>query len=204
MASDQGRPVPPPPDLNSRKFPLRKVSAATWWRIYSATHGPCYFSQNPGNRFSSAELGIFYLADQRRTAFWEIYWDDLATRPEDERRIAASKLNQRNLIEVRCKRDFRVFDATDGKALKAVSAPVPTFSVDYPNCQAWARALAQHPSKPEGILYPSAREVRAKCLALFAGPDCSATFDLGPPVAVANSAELLAIIKDDGMDVLDE
>jgi RES domain-containing protein len=205
MARDRGGPVPPPPDLDSRKLTLHTVRPKAWWRIYRASFGACYFSEDPSNRFSTAGLGVLYMADRQMTAFWEIFWDELATRPEGERRIARSKLNERQVTAVRPRREFRVFDATDGKSLKAVGAPFATFSGDYQNCQAWARALAAHPKKPEGILYPSDREAGGQCLALFASPtsDCTA-FQWEPGIGVADSLEIVASLTDDGVDVLDD
>jgi hypothetical protein len=188
-----------------RQFNLRPVSPKLWWRIYRAGFGPCYFSEDPDNRFSTPGLGVLYLADRQMTAFWEIYWDELATRPENERRIPRSTLNERRVTAVRPRREFRVFDATDAKTLKAVGAPAATFSADYDNCQSWARALADHPKKPEGILYHSDRNAGCDCLAIFKRPtvDCT-VFQCEPGIGVADSFEIVANLKDDGVEVLDD
>jgi len=205
MANDQGAAVPPPADLHERPLQLKKLAPGRWWRVHRASLGPCYFSRDPGNRFSRVGLDVLYLADRQVTAFWEIFWDDLATRPPAERRIARARLDERRMAPGRLKRTVAVFDATSAKQLKIVGAPTSTFSSDYGNCQAWAAALAAHPQKPEGILYPSARTLGNQCLALFRSPslDCR-TLAFGPSVSISKSAEILADLADQHVDVLVE
>src|SRR6202012_2483816 len=109
-------------DLAARDLPTRALDAGGgWWRIHRKTQEPCFFSHNPGNRFSSADLGVLYLADQPVTAFWEIYWDGLGTRAPAERRIPRGKLDERALARASLKHGVRIFDASDAHALKAVS-----------------------------------------------------------------------------------
>lgn len=205
MATDKGAAVPPPADLHKRPLRLKKLAPRRWWRIHRASFGPCYFSPDPGNRFSSVGLDVLYLADSQLTAFWEIFWDDLATRPPAERRIARARLDERRIAPGRLKRTVAVFDATSEKELKKVGAPTSTFSSDYGNCQAWAAALAAHPQKPEGVLYPSARTLGNRCVAVFksAALDCR-TIAFGPSAPISKSAEILADLADNHVDVLDE
>lgn len=193
MARDRGGPVPPPADLDRRALPLRALRPRAWWRIHRAALGPCHFSEQPSNRLSSPGTPVIYLGQDPLTAFWEIFWDDLATRPPDERRIGRAKLNARRLRSVRPARSFRVLDATDPRTLNLLSAPAGTFAGPYDVCQAWASAIARHPSQPDGILYPSARQPGGQCLALFGGrTDCAdLRFDAGTPIgdspAIVNS-----------------
>lgn len=203
MARDRGGNVPPPADLTRRPLRLRPLAADDWSRIHRAELGPCYYSEDPGNRFSSAGFGVLYLADQAKTAFW-LFWDELGTRAENERRIGRAKLNQRVVRGAHVKRPLRVFDATNPRSLKAVSAPTATFSGDYANCQLWARALYDHPSKPDGVLYPSARHGGAVCLALFAQRTGCADLDFGVATSVGESLEILKAILEDQVDVLDD
>jgi hypothetical protein len=164
-----------------------------WWRIHRGSLGPCHFSEQTDTRFSSPGTAVIYLGQDPLTAFWEIFWDDLATRPPDERRIGRAKLNARRLRPVMPKRTFRLLDATNPRTLNLMSAPAGTFSGAYPVCQAWATAIARHPSRPDGILYLSARQQGGHCLALFGERvDCAAfRFDAGTAVgessAIVNS-----------------
>jgi RES domain-containing protein len=204
MAKDQGEPQRPPTDLAARKVHLSELPAGRWSRIHRATLDACFYSESPGNRFSSSGLGVLYLADAPLTAFWEAYWDDLGTRAPDDRRIGRSRLNQRVVRGVEMNRVLRVFDALDATSLKVVGAATGTFSGNYSVCQDWAKALYDHVSKPDGLLYPSARHGGGRCLAMFAArTDCGdLTFDLATPVG--ESVELMRALLGDRVEVLDD
>jgi len=168
MARDEGRATPPPADLNTRNLHLAKFSFADWRRIHLAPYGACFYSPNPTNRFSSPGCPVLYVGDKVVTTFWETFWDDLETVPEDRRILPENKLKERRLCAVMSHREFLVFNSTNAKALRAVSANAAAFDADYAICQAWAVALLNHPQKPEGILYSSVRHNGGVCLGLFA------------------------------------
>jgi RES domain len=191
MALDRGVPVLPPADLDRRALRLRSLRPRVWWRIHRASLGPCYFSQQTANRLSSPGTAVIYLGEDPLTAFWEIFWDDLATRPPDERRIGRAKLNARRLRSVKPKRTFRVLDATNPRTLNLLSAPAGTFSGPYPVCQAWAAAIAGHPARPDGILYLSARQQGGRCLALFGDRVDCAAFRFDPATPVGDSPAIV-------------
>jgi hypothetical protein len=202
MANDRGTPAPPPSDLKTRALPLQPLSPAPWWRVHRATLAPCFFSEDTGNRFSSRGVGVLYLADAQETAFWEIYWDDLGPLAPDERRIPQAKLNQRVVRAATPKRKLQIFDATNRRSLRALSATAGTFTSTYDVCQTWARALATHPHPPDGILYPSARNAGARCLALFARRTRCDDLTFGTATKVGKSGEILASLLAEGVDVL--
>lgn len=174
MAQDLGRPIAPPADLNTRGLRLARVSPRNWCRLFLGANGPCYYSASTGSRFSGPRCPVLYLGDKMVTVFWETFWDDLGPLSEKDRLLSKTKLAARDVIRVTARREFRVFDATNARALKAVSATPGTFTGDYAHCQAWALALLHHSEAPEGILYPSARHKGGVCLALFgARTDCA-------------------------------
>ena len=168
MALDQGPATPPPPDLGARLLRLREVSGP-WHRIGQARFSPLYYSQDPGWRFSSAsQPGVLYLGDTPETCFWEVFWDDLVSRPPAERRLDAAKVNARRLWALNLPGALRVVDTTAAATLHALGAHGGTFLGPYANCQAWAAALRIHPTAPDGLLFASARHTDRVCLALFA------------------------------------
>lgn len=203
MARDRGEPLPPA-DLTTRELRLATLPLGPWSRIHRSTLEPCFFSEDTSNRFSSAGLGVLYVADGPVTAFWETFWDDLGTRPPDERRISRRKLNQRVIRDALLRRPLRVFDATDSDSLKAVSATIGTFSGSYAICQAWARALHDHPSNPAGIRYPSARHGGGLCLALFASHITCDDFSFEPATVISEFNPILHAMLSDRIDMLDE
>jgi hypothetical protein len=172
-------------------------------RIYRAEHDPCFFSPNPSNRFSSASLGVLYLGDTPATAFWELFWDELATRKRGDRRIGKAKLDEREICTARIGRRLRVFDATDANVMNAVSAPSATFSGDYDKCQPWALALFAHPSKPDGIIYESARAKGAKCLAVFGGRVQCADISWSKGKLLTRNTAILTALMEADVDVLE-
>ena len=203
MAEDRGEAALPPADLARRVLSLRAVpKGGPWWRIHRVGAGPCHFSEDASNRFSAHGLGVLYLATADVTAFWEVFWDDLGTRPPGERRISHARLNARAVCSASLQRPVAVFDATDPRSLKAVSAPTATFSGPYAVCQAWAGALATHPSEPGGLLYPSARHKDGVCLALFAARVACKDLRFGAGTRVGDRAQILDDIARDDVQVL--
>jgi hypothetical protein len=144
-----------------------------------------------------------YLAKEEITAFWEVFWDDLGTRPPRERRIARAKLNERALCRASLTRAVAVFDATHSGRLKDVSAPSLTFSGEYANCQSWARALFAHPSNPDGLLYPSARHVGGACLAVFHRRTTCQDFMFGLDAGVGDSKAIVDGIEREHVKLLE-
>jgi hypothetical protein len=197
MALDQGQPVPPPADLAQRALSLKSVSIDVGWcRIGKASYDPVHFTTDPGRRFSLPDLpGVLYLANEPETAFWEVFWDDLMTRPDRERRLDSGKLTERKLWILTLPREIRLVNTLDAAAMHELSAPDGTFQGPYDNCQAWAAALRGHPSRPDGLLYSSARRTGHWCLALFEEAFAGVRWDVPQPgVPLLESLELAAVI----------
>ncbi len=52
-------------------------------------------------------------------------------------------------------------------ALPVLGATTGSVTGPYAHSQAWGEATSQHPAKPSGLIYPSARASHLRCLALF-------------------------------------
>jgi hypothetical protein len=204
MAHDRGEPRPPPADLAIREVPLTDVVSTPWFRIHRTTFSACFYSEDPAHRFSNPGLGVLYLADAPITAFWEVFWDDLGTRAPDERRISRAKLNQRVVRTASLQRSLRVFDATNPRSLKAVSATAGTFSGGYSICKAWAKALHDHDSTPEGIAYRSTRHGDGRCLAMFAERTRCEDIAFGATTPLGASSDILRAVLADHVDVIED
>jgi hypothetical protein len=172
VAVDQGYAQPPPADLAKREIPLVKLSALpekAWCRIGKTKHPPLYYSTDAGWRFSRPDMpGTLYLGCKVETCFWEVFWDDLATRPSNERRLDYGKVAERSAWTAVMPADLVLVDTYDSKGRIEMGAHGGTFNGPYSICQQWAKALREHPLKPHGILYGSARDLGSRCLALFA------------------------------------
>lgn len=200
-SSEPNAPVPPPEDFTARSLPLTDLAPSAWSRVHRAVFDPGYYSESEGNRFSSAGVGVLYLADRPLTAFWEIHWQDLGGRQHGERRLSRVKLRQRVARAASIKRALRVFDADDARTLEAAGAAAATFCGDFANAQRWARELFQHPSRPDGILYSPAR-AGGRCLALFHGRADARDIGFGVATEIESSPEIMAALVDERVELL--
>ncbi len=204
MAKDQGQASPPPADLATRALPLRSVEGV-WHRIGRREFPPRHFSNSSGWRFSHEDQpGVLYLGDRPETCFWEVFWDDLVSRPATERRLDLAQVASRVLWALPLPGRLRVVDTTSAATLRAIRAHAGTFLGPYANCQSWAAALRAHPSEPDGLLYPSAREAGGLCLALFAERCAQLPWAEAPePRPLLQDLTLARLVLAEGIAVLD-
>jgi hypothetical protein len=112
--------------------------------------------------------GTLYLGASADVCFWEVFWDDLATRPPAERRLSHKKVIERTAWTTALPAALSLVNSTHPAGLQEMGAHGGTFRGPYSVCQAWAKALREHPQKPHGILYESVRLTGGLCVALFA------------------------------------
>ena len=110
---------------------------------------------------------MLYLGDSVDTCFWEVFWDDLVSRPVNERRLDMAKVDERSAWECVLPAPLQVVDTLAPGVLREICAHGGTFLGPYKICQMWAKALREHPTKPAGIRYESVRNKGSICLALF-------------------------------------
>ena len=201
MALDQGHAQPPPSDLSKRTLPLVRLDAvpgvgsASWWRIGKSRFPPLHYSSDPGWRFSRRDMpGTLYLGESTAVCFWEVFWDDLATRAPSDRRLDYAQVEERSAWEAVVRGDIQVVDTLDAEGMIEIGAHGGTFSGPYAICQDWAQAMRGHPSKPAGILYESVRQIGAKCLALFQEYEGSHAPAFGAGVRLIDQPDLLTLL----------
>lgn len=209
MALDQGQALPPLKDIASRALSLRDVTgiARNWYRIGKTIFSPIYYTQDDGWRFSAPTMpGTLYLGDSPETCFWEVFWDDLVSRPENERRLDSAKVMERSLWQIKLPAAFQIVDTTDPDTLNAIGAHGGTFSGPYAICQQWATAFRAHPATPDGLFYESARRKGRKCLALFSERTAASAWSIpgdgGDGIPLPASAELAALLVSHGLKTL--
>lgn len=206
MARDHGQAVPPPPDIAMRPLPLRDAIgiARDWYRIGKTKFSPIFYTQDSGWRFSAPTMpGTLYLGDSPEACFWEVFWDDLISRPENERRLDDAKVRARSLWRIKLPAAFHIVDTTDPDTLNEIGAHGGTFSGPYAICQQWAAELRTHPANPDGLCYESARRKGRKCLALFSERTAASAWSLpGDGTPLPESAELAALLVSHGFKTL--
>ncbi|HEU5080376.1 MAG TPA: RES family NAD+ phosphorylase [Opitutaceae bacterium] len=190
--------MPPPSDLAERHIPtilLSELPVTIWHRIGKSKHPPAHYSTDAAWRFSRPDMpGTLYLGASAEICFWEVFWDDLATKPPAEHRIPHKKVMERSAWTATLPKPLSVVDILDPIGLQEMGAHGGTFRGPYSVCQDWAKALREHPEKPQGILYDSVRLAGGRCLALFAeyATDFPANFsDQTPLYTHAKLADLL-------------
>lgn len=195
MARDLGVSKPPPADLAARSFPLTDAPLREWRRIGKTKHDPIYFSVDDGWRFSRADMpGTLYVGETAEVCFWEVFWDELVTRPEDERRLDRARVDERSIWRLELPRELRLVNTLDPATLRCLEAQSGTFLGPYSICQDWAKALRSHPCRPDGILYESARHRGGRCLALFEEALESTPLSANDPKSLRAEAELTTLL----------
>ena len=158
----------PSADFALRKIPFKRKALARWWRLHPSSYHPIFFSAFSGNRFAVPGMGTLYLGHDVRSCLLEKYGDEIygarnrAHKPE----LAESDWRDRVLTAVAVP-GIIVCDLTSSTTLVACGVDVGTLTnphLGFP--QAWAKAIMEHPTGFDGILY-SSRFTQATCLALF-------------------------------------
>jgi RES domain len=174
----RGQPHLPPPASEFAKCDpnLLAVYPSKWMRLGAvARPNPYDWDERAVSRFShpSHPFKILHLADSKETAFWEVFGAKIEDMPVDNRALyAKAQLQTRKFIELEVEHVLRLVDVTQEKTIHDLRSNAGTWLAPYKHCQAWARALMDHPKKFDGFIYQACRRgATARCLALFSRPD---------------------------------
>jgi hypothetical protein len=172
-----GQPRVPPPDAEFAKCsPSLVASSRQRWCRLAAIARPSLFDWDDRavNRFSHPTLPykILYLADEKETAFWEVFGGDIEDMPVDNRALMKkTQIETREWVSYEVPAGLRLINVTDEDTIHALRSNASTWRAPYKHCQAWARALMNHPMHFDGFIYQSCRRgSTARCLALFSRP----------------------------------
>ena len=155
--------VPPPPDFGRAKLEIETISPGqTFGRIYWSTYpdplgygkSPSRFS-DPRRRVDANRFGVLYLGDSLKVCFLETVLRDRREGLVDDLPIDEAELTQRRYAEIATTANLRLVDL---RADNAVRMGVPTDVVRAQRqnlARRWSVAFYEHPSKPDGIIYPS-------------------------------------------------
>lgn len=174
----RGQPHGPPKAAEFAKCnpPLLSTYPQHWLRL-AAIARPSLFDWDDRavSRFSHPQLPfkVLYLADEKETAFWEVFGAALEDMPVNNRELSKkAQIETRQWANFSVHAGLRLIDMTQEATLHALRANAGTFLAPYKHCQAWAQALMEHPLKLDGFIYQSCRRGgSARCLALFSRPD---------------------------------
>jgi hypothetical protein len=168
----------PPPAAEFAKCNPALVAAydVQWLRLAAiARASPYDWDDRVVSRFSQPThaFRILYLADAKETAFWEVFGADIEDMPVEQRSLSIkAQLQTRHWVRFEVPTGLRLVDVTKEETLHALRSNTGTWLAPYKHCQAWAKALMNHPLKLDGLIYQACRRGEAaRCLALFSRPD---------------------------------
>ena len=172
----RGQPrVPPSPAEFAKCSPALVTDYPTRWLRLAARTRPLHdWDDRAVSRFShpTHPFRILYLADEKETAFWEVFGAAIEDMPVDNRAISRkAQVDPRQWVTYQVPKGLRLVDVTTEATMHALRSNAGTWLAPYKHCQAWAEALMLHPLKLDGFIYQACRRGEtARCLALFARP----------------------------------
>ena len=160
-------PLPPPPkDFHQVELPIVTVGGH-WFRTHEVAYPPVHYGTNGRWRFDDPDgkYGVLYLAQQPAGAFIETF-GQFVTTAAFPRRITSRELSRRALSELVPRRPVRLVDLT-GNGLARIGADARIFAGDRQDAQLWSKAIYDHPSNVDGLLYPSRHDPKQLAAAIF-------------------------------------
>ncbi|ESX62777.1 hypothetical protein X759_34290 [Mesorhizobium sp. LSHC420B00] len=155
--------VPPPPDFARAKLEIETIPRGrTFGRIYWSTYpdplgygkSPSRFS-DPRRRLDANRFGVLYLGDSLKVCFLETVLRDRREGILDDLPIEQVELTRRRYAEIATTTDLRLVDLGGDNAVR-MGVPTDVVRAQRQNlARRWSLAFHQHPSEPDGIIYPS-------------------------------------------------
>lgn len=153
----------PPTDFSRAKLELETVRAGRMFgRIFHAVHpdplgygkSPSRFS-DPRRRVPSRRFGVLYLGETIKVCFLEAVLRDQRDGLTEDFLIAEQELSSRRFAEITVTSTMQLIDLRDDKAVK-MGVPTDVAKASRQGlARKWSVAFHEHPSKPDGIIYPS-------------------------------------------------
>lgn len=154
----------PPPDFADRDLPLESLPPRTVFvRIHRSDLTPLFFGTSGENRFDDPQriYGVCYVALTLEGAFAET-----CLRAVGAQFIASSYLNVRVFTAIEATAPLRLV-AVHGAGLARIGATSIVSGGEHAMAQIWSRAIHDHPSSPDGLLYRANHDNGEICAALF-------------------------------------
>lgn len=154
----------PPNDFADRPLPLDEISAGSAFvRIHLSHFNPIHFGTSGNNRFDDPqqEYGVCYLAMTVEGAFAET-----CLRAVGAPYVALAFLEARSFAAIETTAPLRLV-TVHGAGLSRLGATSVVTAGQHDLAQRWSRAIHDHPTAPDGILYRANHDNGEFCAALF-------------------------------------
>jgi hypothetical protein len=157
----------PPADLATRDPLISHLTAGTTlYRLYARHRDPLFFGRTRTNRFDSPDgkYGVLYVGVDVHCCFIESFGQATGIRL-----ITETALEMRHLAQLDVTRALNLVDLSTSGGLARIGADSRLFSGSHANARLWSDGLRNHPSKPDGIVYPARHDPARNACAIF---DC--------------------------------
>ncbi len=156
----------PPPDFPSIRLPL-KAFDREWHRVYRCAYEPLFFGRTATYRFDApaGEFVVLYMAQNHEGAFIETL-GDAARNSATRNTLQSDDFARRCWAAILATRPLHLVDLT-GEGLVRITADERLCSGDYDVSRRWARAIYEHPQRPDGIYYRARHDPSQHSVALF-------------------------------------
>lgn len=194
MTDPPGEHPEPPGDLADRSPLIYKVTPGTALsRIYHRTQGPIFFGKTRRNRFDSpnGSFGVLYVALGVHCAFIETFGQSTGIRT-----VTREALDQRHVAYLKIAKPLNLIDLAHSGGLARIGADARLLAGSHAVAQRWSAALRDHPTKPDGLLYPARHDVARNACALFDLPESEIEVTNAGSLLAPDNAVLLAEILD--------
>lgn len=137
--------------------------AAPLHRVHRAARAPLFFGKTGENRFDDPAhaFGVLYAGESEACAFIETFAE-----PLDVPFVTVAQLEGRKLSVIEVLEPLRLVSVA-GADLRRIGADARLFAADHAVAQAWARALHDHPARPDGLRYPARHDPGELAVAVF-------------------------------------
>jgi hypothetical protein len=162
------------------------------YRHHLADYAPIYFGTSGANRFDDPDcpaghaFGVLYAGEDPKCCFIESCSSTTGVPA-----VSGAYLDARVMATLELTEELRFVDLFSTGGLTRIGADGRLFTGSYKVAQHWSSALRAHPSKPDGIRYPSRHDHTRVAYAIYSSP--ASTFhvgSLGSLMASANRALL--------------
>jgi hypothetical protein len=153
----------PPGDLAVRRVDITEFDQPLF-RTHGIHRNPIYYGTARRYRFDAPDgtYGVLYAGVDPHSAFIES-----VVKNPDNRVVTTSELKILVLAQIKANRPLRLVDLCSSGALKRACADARLYSGDRDIAQLWSKAFHDHPTCPDGILYPSRLDPTRQSVAIF-------------------------------------
>lgn len=166
------------------------------YRHHRADKDPVYFGTSGDNRFDDPDcpaaptFGVLYAGQDPQCCFIESCGATTGVPA-----VSGAYLDARAMATLELTEDLRFLDLFTTGGLTRIGADGRLFAGSYKIAQQWSKALRGHPSKPDGIRYPSRHDHTRVSYAIYSRPASSFKVGtIGSLMASANRSLLNDIL----------